>query len=215
MGLQCESSSQGPRLQDAGRIRQPCRGSPRHGYNLNKLKTNPQPGTAFSSPSRLSELRDKRAALTPHWYKRAGNPSRCAYNLARPLSRRLAVVAVSHGKLLHSARNERLRYFAVAGPRVGHPLRICHRAKGSPVHRPEGNTSAGSEILGLVRWISLCLSMLTADRCLLAQAFQQLCNAASLSDRAAKRQHFSAALRMLQKVGPVLHHPGAHGCTQR
>jgi hypothetical protein len=50
-GMQCESSSQGSRLQDTRGIRQPDRGAPRSGYNSNKLKTNLQLGTDFSGPS--------------------------------------------------------------------------------------------------------------------------------------------------------------------
>jgi transcriptional regulator len=36
--------------------------------NRYALPTSPHP------PRRLSELKDKRATLTPHWYKRSGNP---------------------------------------------------------------------------------------------------------------------------------------------
>ena len=53
-GIQCESSSQGSRLQNPRGIRQSYRGEPRYDYNSNQLKTNPQNGTDFSGPSTLN-----------------------------------------------------------------------------------------------------------------------------------------------------------------
>lgn len=50
-GIQWESSSQGSRRPYAKRIRQPVRGSPRTGCNLNPLKTNIAIGTKRLGPS--------------------------------------------------------------------------------------------------------------------------------------------------------------------